>query len=72
MVYDPSGKDINLGDYMCFDDQVCNIVQSFFEQQQWGMRPTDLQLDKLRKSCQSGYAFERPNYKDSGTMYAGF
>ena len=68
LVYDPSGKDINVGDYMCFDDQVCNVVQSFFEQQGF-VRPTEVQLDRLRRSCQSCYDCERPNYKDSGSMY---
>lgn len=66
-MYDPSGKDINVGDYMCFDDQVCNVVQSFYEEH-GGMPPTDAQLDRLRRQCQASYASERSNYKDSGSM----
>ena len=67
LVYDPSGKDINVGDYMCFDDQVCNVVQSFYEEH-WGMPPAEAQLDRLRRHCQASYASERSNYKDSGSM----
>ena len=29
LVYNPSGNDISMGDYMCFDDQVCNVVQEY-------------------------------------------
>lgn len=67
LVYDLKGKDINLGDYMCFDDQVCNAVQSFFEEE--GGMPTEAQLDQLRRRCQASYASERTNYKDSGSMF---
>ena len=35
LVYGPSGKDLSVGDYMCFDDQVCNIVQEYFGER-WG------------------------------------
>lgn len=59
--------DINVGDYMCFDDQVCNVVQSFYEEH-GGMPPTDAQLDRLRSHCQASYASERSNYEDSGSM----
>ena len=67
VVYDPSGKDFNLGDYMCFDDQICNVVQSFLEGQ-GGRPPTNVQLDRLCSSCQASYDCERANYKDSGSM----
>ena len=30
-MYDPAGNDINLGDFACFDDQVCNVVMNFYE-----------------------------------------
>lgn len=26
LVYNPSGGNIDLGDYVCFDDQVCSVV----------------------------------------------
>lgn len=66
LVYNPSGTDISMGDYMCFDDQVCNVVQEYFGE--IGGAPTEAQLDKLSRSCKSSYEGERPNYSDEGNM----
>ena len=67
LVYDPSGKDISMGDYMCFDDQVCNVVQDYFGEL-GGVRPTEAQLNRLSRSCVSSYECERANYSDQGSM----
>lgn len=67
LVYNPSGDDISMGDYMCFDDQICNVVQEYFGET-GGASPTETQLDRLNRSCKSSYECERPNYSDEGNM----
>ncbi len=52
---------------MCFDDQICNVVQEYFGET-GGASPTEAQLDRLSKSCKSSYECERPNYSDEGNM----
>ena len=66
LVYDPTGKDIKMGDYMCFDDQVSNIVLEHFGNH--GPNPSKSQLDRLSSDCRDAYECERPNYKDSDAM----
>ena len=65
-MYDPAGNDINLGDFACFDDQVCNVVMNFYEDGNYN--PTEAKLDALRKKRQESYQLERSMYKDSGEM----
>lgn len=67
LVYDPKGNDISVGDYMCFDDQVCNVVQDFFGDL-GGAPPTEAQINRLSRNCKSSYEAERPNYSDQGSM----
>ena len=63
-MYDPTGKDIPMADYLCFDDQVCNVVQERFPD--FNGAPTKLQLDLLSKQCRNNYDCERPQYTDTG------
>lgn len=64
LVYDTTGKDILMADYLCFDDQVCNLVQELFP----GLDgpPTESQLDRLSRQCQNNYECQRQQYTENG------